>query len=194
MTTWVYGKNDRPLVDEDNPIPQPEHVYTMTKIAQENLVHAWEKQYGLPYTILRYDIPYGPRMRGNMAIATFVKRALRGEKIKIFGKGDQGRCWIHVYDLAKGNVAAMSEFAENKVFNVAGKRFVTIQEIVDLIQQRYNFLEIEHEDASPGDFKGIHTDISSILNAIDWEPLIIFSAGLLDYELEVEKNEGKRTK
>ena len=105
-STWVYGRAEGE-VTEESPLPVPDNVYTKTKIGQEHLVQAWNRVYGLPYTILRYDIPYGPRMRGNMAIAAFTRRALRGEAITLFGDGSQGRCFIHVEDLAKGNVAAL---------------------------------------------------------------------------------------
>lgn len=73
-TTWVYGRS-KGVVNEDTPIPFPEHIYTKTKIGQEQLLYSWHQHHGLPYTILRYDIPYGPRMRSNMAISIFVRRA-----------------------------------------------------------------------------------------------------------------------
>ena len=67
-TTWVYGRTDE-VVTEETTVPPPDHLYTATKAGQEHLVVSWNRHYGLPYTILRYDIPYGPGMRSNMALA-----------------------------------------------------------------------------------------------------------------------------
>jgi len=49
-TTWVYGRTQG-AVDENSPIPMPNHIYTKTKIGQEHLLYAWHKHYGLPYTL-----------------------------------------------------------------------------------------------------------------------------------------------
>nr|MDO8135699.1 NAD-dependent epimerase/dehydratase family protein [Candidatus Njordarchaeum guaymaensis] len=85
-TTWVYGKTTG-IVTEESPIPLADNMYTKTKIGQEHLIVSWHKHFGLDFTILRYDIPYGPRMRSNMAIAIFVRRAMKREPITVFGDG-----------------------------------------------------------------------------------------------------------
>jgi UDP-glucose 4-epimerase len=179
-TTWVYGTAEG-IVTEETPIGQPEHLYTATKIAQEYLVTLWNKHYGLPYTILRYDIPYGPRMRSNMAIAMFVRRAMRREPITIFGDGNQGRCFIHVNDLAEGSVLALSERAKNQVINLAGKEFVTINRVVDELRKIFGDVETRHEPSRPGDFRGVVVSIEKAGKLLGWEPKIAFDAGLKSY-------------
>ena len=52
--------------------------------------------YGRPYTILRYGIPYGPRMRDNCVVAAFMKRCMRGEPLRIDGDGSQQRSFVYV--------------------------------------------------------------------------------------------------
>jgi UDP-glucose 4-epimerase len=179
-TTWVYVKAED-IVTEETPIGQPEHLYTATKIAQEYLVTSWNKHYGLPYTILRYDIPYGPRMRSNMAIAIFVRRAMRREPITIFGDGKQGRCFIHIDDLAEGSVLALSERAKNQVINLAGKEFVTINRVVDELRKIFGDVEVKHEPSRPGDFRGVVVSIEKARKLLGWEPKIAFDAGLKSY-------------
>ena len=176
-TTWVYGKTEG-TVDENTPIPPPDHIYTKTKIGQEHLFIAWEKHTGLPYTILRYDIPYGPRMRANMAIAIFVRKAMKKEPITIFGDGNQGRCFIHVEDLAMGNVAALQPSARNQVFNLAGVEFVTINNIVEALRENFKRLKVEHAPQRPHDFKGAVINIKKAQQLLNWKPKTTFREGL----------------
>lgn len=179
-TTWVYG-NSYEKVDETTPIPLPDHIYTKTKIGQEQLVYSWHKHYGLPYTILRFDIPYGPRMRGNMAISIFTRRALRNEPIAVFGDGEQGRCFIYVEDLAEGNVAAIQEAGKNQIFNLAGSQFVTMNQIVAGLEKILGKLQVKHEPARPHDFKGAIVSAKKAKETLSWEARTPFQEGLRKY-------------
>jgi UDP-glucose 4-epimerase len=179
-TTWVYGRAEG-VVTEEMPLPPPDHLYTKTKISQEHLLIAWNKHYGVPYTILRYDIPYGPRMRENLAIAIFVRRATRKQAITIYGDGSQGRCFIHVEDLAEGNVATLRKEAENQVINLAGEEFVTIRRVIDEIKGMLGDVQVEHKPARPGDFKGAMVSIEKAKKLLNWRPKTGFSEGLKKY-------------
>ena len=179
-TTWIYGRAEG-IVSEETPIPPPEHLYTATKIGQEYLLMTWNKHYGLPYTILRYGIPYGPRMRKNMAIAIFVRKAMRNEPITIFGDGNQGRCFIHVEDLAEGNIAALSERARNQIINIAGDEFITINRIVNELRKIFGEIRVRHEPPRPGDFRGAIISIEKAKKLLNWKPKIKFSEGLRKY-------------
>jgi len=179
-STWVYGKSEG-TVDEATPIPLPDHIYTKTKIGQEHLVHSWHEHYGLPYTILRYGIPYGPRMRSNMVIAIFVRRAMRHEPVKVFGDGNQGRCFIYVEDLAEGNVAALKEGAKNAIFNLAGSEFVSINQIVKELNKVFGDLDVKHEPGRPEDFRGTRVSIKQAKEFLGWEPKTLFQEGLRKY-------------
>jgi UDP-glucose 4-epimerase len=185
-STWVYGRAEGE-VTEETPLPPPDNVYTKTKIGQEHLVQSWNKVNGLPFTILRYDIPYGPRMRGNMAIAAFTRKALRGEAITLFGDGSQGRCFIHVEDLAEGNLAALKAEAKNHVFNLAGERFVTILDIVTNLNRLLGKVNVEHAPPRPGDFKGAKISIGKARQLLGWAPKVQFEEGLERYVRWVRK-------
>lgn len=179
-TTWVYGKT-KGVVNEDTPIPFPDHIYTKTKIGQEQLMYAWNQHHGLPYTILRYDIPYGPRMRSNMAISIFVRKALRQEPITLFGDGNQGRCFIYIEDLAEGNVAALAESAKNEVINLAGPKFVTLNQIAESLKEIFGDIPVRHEPVRPHDFEGAVTSIEKAKRFLKWEPKTSFKDGLRKY-------------
>jgi len=179
-TTWVYGRA-KGVVTEETPIPPPDNLYTATKIAQEYLTVSWSKHYGLPFTILRYGIPYGPRMRLNMAIASFVRKAMRKETITIFGDGEQGRCFIYVEDLADGNVAALTERAKNQIINLAGEEFVTINKVVEELRKIFGEISVKYEPPRPGDFKGVVVSIEKAKSLLGWRPKTKFNEGLRRY-------------
>jgi len=179
-TVWVYGRAVG-TVNEETPINLPNDIYTKTKIGQEHLVHSWTRSHPLKYTILRYDIPYGPRMRLNMAIAAFVRRAMNKEPISVFGDGNQGRCWIYVTDLAEAHTLALGSAAEGKIINVAGKDFVTIAQIVELLKKQLGDFPVKHEPARPGDFAGVRTSIAKAKEVLGWTPAVSFNDGLAMY-------------
>jgi|Deesub1362B_J571_1020462.scaffolds.fasta_scaffold00023_143 UDP-glucose 4-epimerase len=179
-TTWVYGKTEG-VVTEETPLPPPDNIYTKTKIGQEHLVISWSNRYNMPYTILRYGIPYGPRMRENMAIAIFVKKALRNETITIFGDGKQGRCFIYVEDLAEGNIAALSEKAKYQILNMAGKEFVTLNMVIDELRRIFDKVIVKYDMERIGDFRGVIVNIEKAKILLDWEPRVSFREGLRKY-------------
>src|SRR3989338_1169440 len=84
-TIWVYSdtKSTSGIVDEDSLLAAPSHLYTATKLAGEYYCKAYQKLYGIDYTILRYGIPYGPGARDGAVIPIFVKKAINGEPITI---------------------------------------------------------------------------------------------------------------
>ncbi len=188
-TSWVYGKTSG-VVSEETPLPPPDNIYTKTKIGQEHLVSAFSSEHGLEYVVLRYGIPYGPRMRQNMAIAVFVRRAMKGLPITIYGDGEQGRCFIYVEDLAEANIYAMKPEAKNEVFNVAGKEFVTINKIVEKLEKIFGRIKKVYADPRPGDFRGAIISIEKAKRILGWEPKHSFEEGLRKYVDWVKKNMG----
>lgn len=191
-TTWVYGKTEG-RVDETTPIPMPDHIYTKTKIGQEQLTYAWYKHYGLPYTILRYDIPYGPGMRSNMAVAIFVRKAIQKEAISVFGDGNQGRCFIYVDDLAEGNVAALKGGAENQIFNIAGPEFVTINQVIQRLKEIFGEVKVERKPIRPEDFRGARVSSAKAKKLLGWEPKTKFKKGLQLYVKNLMREMGDTT-
>jgi len=179
-TVWVYGKTNG-IVTEETPTPLPNDIYTKTKIGQEHLVYSWGQSHSLPYVILRYDIPYGPRMRSNMAIAAFVRRAMRKEPLTVYGEGKQGRCWIFASDLATAHWRVLNDAAKNQIMNLAGGEFVTISEIVSLLSKIFGDLPVRHEPSRPGDFEGVRTSVEKARGLIGWSPTTRFAEGLSKY-------------
>src|SRR3954466_13693777 len=121
-TVWVYAATTGDEVDEDTLFdPNTDrHLYVTSKVAGEMACRDYHTLYGRPYTILRYGIPYGPRMRDKLVIAAFIKRALSGEPLRIDGDGRQERYFVYVEDLARAHVLALDPSAENRTYNLDG--------------------------------------------------------------------------
>ena len=180
-TTWVYSDVQQAMVDEDTPLTPPSHLYTATKIASEYYCRCYTKLYGLPTTILRYGIPYGPRARDGAVVPIFVRKALNGEPLTIAGDGLQFRKFVYVEDLAEGNVLALKQIAENKLYNLDGTEKVTIKQIAETIQKLIGNVRIQYVDARPGDFSGREISSERARRELNWKPAVSFEEGLRKY-------------
>ncbi len=180
---WVYDAAEAEEVDEDTPIlpDRVNHVYTASKLAAEMYCHAYHELYGVHYTILRYGIPYGPGARDTTVLATFVRRALRGEPLTIYGDGLQYRSFIYVEDLAAGNVAALQAVAQNATYNLAGARLVSVKEVAQIVQRLLQGVEIHYLEARPGDAVGKKISSRRATEQLGWTPRMEFEEGVRRY-------------
>ncbi len=187
-TIWVYSDVKETHVTEETLIPPPTHLYTATKLAGEHYCRAFQGLYGMDYTILRYGIPYGPRARGATVISKFVDLALSGKPITIAGDGEQFRKFVHVRDLARGNVFALKPGGANQIINLEGTEKVSIKKLANLVKEHANpAIEVVHTPARAGDLKGNEVSGAKALQVIGWKPEIDFIAGLKQVIAEKKK-------
>lgn len=180
-TVWVYGENPKDEVTEAEPMGMPNHIYTGSKIAQEHLVYSFGKTHGLPYTILRFDIPYGPGMRPNTVFGAWAKRVIAGKDVIVYGSGWQGRCFVHVTDLAKGIVASLEHHAAAyNIFNLGGAKYVTINELAEVFSKLYN-VKVIHDSMRREDFGGVKTCSKKAESMLGWVPSVQLEDGIKDY-------------
>lgn len=181
-TVWVYNgiPNNLPA-DETAPFyPNGAgHIYTSTKIASEMICHNYRQLYGVPVTVLRYGIPYGPRMREELLIPVFLKKALSGEALTVSGKGDQFRKFLYITDLARAHVLAMDECAVGETYNLEGARRVTVLEVAEGIKKLVGEgVRIEFTPERPGDFGGKEVIAEKVQAELGWAPTVEFGEGL----------------
>jgi UDP-glucose 4-epimerase len=101
-------------------------VYAVSKLAGEHLAHAYHKQYRLPAVTIRPFNIYGPGQTGEGAIQIFIKRALKGEDIQIYGDGTQIRAWCYVDDMIDGLLLSLENVdAIGQSFNIGNSRAIT---------------------------------------------------------------------
>jgi UDP-glucose 4-epimerase len=182
-TVWVYNgaPDDGRPADETTPLylNGAGHIYTSTKMASEMVAHNYGQLYGVPFTVLRYGIPFGPRMREELLIPVFIRRALSGEPLVVSGKGDQYRKFIYVRDMAEAHLSAMRDVAKNQTYNLEGSRRVTVREVAEGIRRCVGeHVRIEHGPERPGDFPGREVSGLKAKRELGWEPRMEFEEGL----------------
>jgi UDP-glucose 4-epimerase len=169
-TIWVYSELECGPVDEGRPFPPPAHIYSATKLAGELYCRAYEATYGLPCTILRFGIPYGPRARPAGVVAAFVARALAGESLTIQGAGDQHRRFVYVEDLAEGAVRALAPHAAGRTYNLVGDADVSVLELAETVRDVVRPVEIVREPGRAADFRGVEVSGERAAAELGWRP------------------------
>ncbi|MBW2274090.1 MAG: NAD-dependent epimerase/dehydratase family protein [Deltaproteobacteria bacterium] len=181
-TVWVYNDSTgEGAADESVTFAMNGggHIYTTTKMTCEMLCHNYRELYGLPTTVLRYGIPYGPRMREELLIPIFLKKALAGEPLTVAGEGQQYRNFVYVRDLADAHVLAMSELAENETYNLEGARKVTVLEVAENIRALVgDHVRIEFTPERAGDFAGKEISADKAIRELGWKRSVDFEEGL----------------
>jgi UDP-glucose 4-epimerase len=181
-TVWVYnGAPNGSPSDETTPfyLDGAGHIYTSTKMASEMVCHNYGRLYGVPFTVLRYGIPYGPRMREELLIPVFIKKALAGQPLVVAGRGDQYRKFIYVSDMAQAHLLAMQDVAANQTYNLEGTRRVTVLDVAEAIRTIIgDEVRIEFGPERPGDFAGREVSGEKARRDLGWQPSVEFADGL----------------
>ena len=183
-TVWFYSSippMDGDTVDETALVDPAavRHVYTTSKVAAEMLCHDYWNMHQLPFTVLRYGIPYGPRMRFSLVIPVFVRKALRGEALTLSGDGSQHRKFVYVEDLARAHVLALGDAAQNQTYNLDGAQKISILRIAETVLRLTGAdRPIEFMPARAGDYAGKDVVSEKAARELGWEPQIDFDEGM----------------
>ncbi|HKI19677.1 MAG TPA: UDP-glucuronic acid decarboxylase family protein, partial [Isosphaeraceae bacterium] len=184
-TSEVYGDPEVHPQREDywgnvNPIG-PRGCYDEAKRFAEAITMAYHRYHGIKTHIVRIFNTYGPRMRLNdgRVLPNFMRQALRGEPLTIFGRGEQTRSFCYVSDLVEGIVRLLNiEFAEP--VNLGNPAEITVmqlaEEILSLVEGTQS--KIVYEDLPQDDPKRRKPDISRAQSLLGWQPAIDRSEGL----------------
>jgi UDP-glucose 4-epimerase len=141
-TSEVYGKSTRVPFREDHdlqlgPTSHSRWAYACSKALDEWLALAYAREKGVPVIIARFFNTVGPRQTGQygMVVPSFARQALRGEPIRVFGSGDQSRCFGHVRDAVEALLRLMATpNAVNEVFNIGSTEEITIRGLAELVK------------------------------------------------------------
>jgi UDP-glucose 4-epimerase len=142
-TSEVYGKsNDVPFREDSDlvlgPTPKQRWAYACSKAIDEFLALAYWKERKLPVIIVRFFNTVGPRQTGQygMVIPNFVRQALAGEPITVFGDGTQSRSFTHVADVVGALLKLMAEpRAVGQVINIGNTQEVTIRALAERVRE-----------------------------------------------------------
>ena len=184
-TRQIYGRPRYLPVDEEHPL-SPVDVNGLNKLAAENYYTLYSRVYGMKCVSLRLTNSYGPRqhLRGDAPgfVGVFLRKAIDGEMIQVFGDGTQLRDFNYVDDV----VEALLLSAENQdlnggVFNLGAARHYSIREFLGILA-RYCEFDFEivpfppaHKAIDIGDY---YSDYSLFSKRTGWEPQVDLDEGV----------------
>jgi UDP-glucose 4-epimerase len=208
-TSEVYGKGNKvPFNEEDDcvmgPTSHSRWSYATTKAIDEFLGLAYYHQFGLPVVVMRFFNTVGPRQTGRygMVLPRFVRQALAGEPITIYGDGEQSRCFADVADI----IGAMVKLAQHpqaigQVFNIGSTEEVTIRHLAERVLaatgSQSQIVYVPYEEAyAPGfeDMRRRVPDLTKVHALIGYEPQYTLDDTLrrvISFEREQMKKHGK---
>ena len=184
-TSEVYGKSEDVPFREDSDLvlgPTPKHrwAYACSKAIDEFLALAYWKERKLPVIIVRFFNTVGPRQSGQygMVIPNFVRQALAGEPITVFGDGKQSRAFTHVTDVVDALIKLVAEPKSiGQVINIGNMQEVTITQLAerirDLSSSKSIIKYIPYDEAYESGFEDMPRrvpDLTRVRGLIGYEP------------------------
>ncbi len=184
-TSEVYGKNSNVPFNEDDDTTLgstrfTRWSYACSKMVDEFLALAYHDQFGLPAIICRFFNTVGPRQTGEygMVVPRFVQAALRGEPLRVFGTGEQSRCFTNVYDVIGALETLMDcPDAIGQVINVGCEQECSMNQlarmVIEMTGSASEIVHISYEEAYGRPFDDMlvrKPDLTKIRKLIGYEP------------------------
>jgi nucleoside-diphosphate-sugar epimerase len=182
-TSEVYGKSAKlPFREDGDLLLGPTYTgrwsYACSKAIDEYLALAYWKERKLPTAVGRLFNTVGPRQTGRygMVIPTFVRQALAGQPITVYGDGTQRRCFCHVKDVVRALVDLMErKEAHGEVFNIGATEEISIMELArrvrDVAGSESEIAAVSYDEAYEEGFEDMHRrvpDTSKVARLLGW--------------------------
>jgi nucleoside-diphosphate-sugar epimerase len=186
-TSEVYGKNTEVPFNEEADLvmgPTVKHrwAYACSKAIDEFLALAYWKERRLPVVIVRFFNTVGPRQTGQygMVLPSFVRQALAGEPITVFGDGTQSRSFTYIGDVVGGLLKLVREpRAVGEVFNIGNRNEVTILSLAEQVKaltgSHSPIVFVPYDKAYEAGFEDMPRrvpDLTKIQQLVDYEPKV----------------------
>lgn len=198
-TRQLYGKPEYLPVDEAHPI-RPVDVNGINKLAGEWYHLLYNNVYGIRACALRLTNTYGPGMRIKDAKQTFlgiwIKNAIEGKPIKVFGDGLQLRDFNFVADVVKALLlAALNSRADGKVYNLGSNEVVNLKQVAQLLVELHSGSQFEIVPFPPErkviDIGDYYSNYNNFSLEVGWQPKVNLKQGLAACLEYYEKNFSK---
>lgn len=186
---FIFASSGAPLGEQSPPIheekvPKPISPYGASKLAGEAYCMAYHGSFGLQTIILRFGNVYGPHSKHkDSVIAKFIKQALKGEPLVIYGDGNQTRDFIYVEDLIDAIMSAAHANLGGEIFQIATHRETTVNEIAKHIKKIieeliHKSVQIIYNDPRVGEIMRNFSDITKARQILRWKPKWALDKGL----------------
>lgn len=187
-TDEVFGSlGETDLFREDSPY-QPNSPYSASKAASDHLVRAWGETYGLPVLVTNCSNNYGPYQFPEKLIPLAINKACAGNKVPVYGDGQQIRDWLYVDDHVDGLCAVLEQGQLGRTYNIGGNNEMTNLAVVKTILEQLALEQgmpadalkhlIEFVTDRPGHDRRYAIDASRINEELHWQPKTAFASGI----------------
>ena len=178
----VYGDAQWVPTPEYAPL-QPMSPYGITKMVGEHYLRYFRQMHGLDYTVFRYGNVYGPRQdpHGEAGVvAIFAKKLIAHQSPTIHWDGEQRKDYVHVKDVARANVLALTEGSE-RAYNIGAGVATSVNELFDELERQLGTgIAPTYGPKREGDVRLSYLDISRACVELQWEPMITLQEGMVD--------------
>lgn len=190
VARFIFASSGAPAGEVEPPIheelpPHPVSPYGASKLAGEGYCSAYKRTYGIDTVMLRFGNVYGPgSAHKSSVVAKFIRHAMLGETLTIYGDGTQTRDFIYIDDLVAAILlASKTENIGGEAFQIASAHETTVAEMADLLtlilsDQGISNLRIENGEMRPGDVKRNYSDTTKARKRLGWEPKVGLDEGL----------------
>ncbi|MFC1638382.1 dTDP-glucose 4,6-dehydratase [Patescibacteria group bacterium] len=180
-TDEVYGslELDDPAFNEETAY-DPRSPYSASKASSDHLVRAYYHTHDLPITISNCSNNYGPYQFPEKLIPLFVTNLIEGEKVPVYGTGENIRDWLHVKDHCEAIDRIIHDGKIGETYCVGGDAEKTNMQITNEILSAMDVGEevIEYVEDRKGHDKRYAIDFSKMKEELEWEPQISFEDGI----------------
>ena len=177
-TSSLYAGQPMPFV-ETLPVNTPISPYAASKKSAEAMAWSYHHLFDIDISVVRYFTVYGPAGRPDMGIFRFVRWIAEGERIQIFGDGEQSRDFTYVDDIADGTIRALKPLGFEIINLGGGQRPVSLNSIIQKLSERFGRKPIvDYLKPHGADMKSTWADISKAKTLLDWEPTVSIDEGL----------------
>lgn len=196
---FVFASSGAPAGEVEPPIheelpPHPVSPYGASKLAGEGYCSAYKRSFNIDTVALRFGNVYGPgSVHKSSVVAKFIKQALDGEDLEIYGDGTQTRDFVFIDDLTQAIILAATEAdIGGETFQIASNRETTIHEmtntLVGILRQKSDVdINVINGEVRIGDVKRNYSDTTKARSRLHWQPEVTLSDGLtttIDYFLK----------
>ena len=185
----VYNQNTTipvPLIEGSEYPADPEDGYGWQKLFMERMCRHFHEDFGIEARIVRYHNVYGPqgtwqggREKAPAALSRKVAHAVQSgiHEIEIWGDGEQTRSFMYIDDAVEGTIRVM-ESGHSSAFNVGSEEMVSINQMVDILEEIANVKLTRKYIDGPLGVRGRNSPNDKIRELIGWEPSITLREGL----------------
>ncbi|HBE89912.1 MAG: hypothetical protein A3E37_03280 [Candidatus Andersenbacteria bacterium RIFCSPHIGHO2_12_FULL_46_9] len=181
----VYGKIKEVPVKESHET-QPLSLYGIHKLLGEKYYAYYAHNFGVHGMSLRIPNPYGPRQQMKHSkyaiVGWFIRQAMEGKKIQIYGDGNQLRDYIYIDDIVEAMMRLIVAGQDGEAYNIGSGRGITFTEMVDAVIEAVGQGEKESvpwpEDYEKNETGDYVADTAKIKQVTHWEPGVSLEEGL----------------